>query len=113
MPKTSINLAFPHFLRKSSESIRINEPSQITGLKQSISPSIFILNAEKLRKIQDFSLFLTQMLYEKQKKNDGLHVLFPFIPTYLVDPEKNAKTSLKIAWRAFHIEKTVLIFARK
>ena len=71
---------FSHFLRKWSESIRTSLLSNLEDLKLGLFLSTFILIAENLRKNRTFSLLSVQFLSENPHWNNGLIILFPFIP---------------------------------
>jgi len=74
---------FPHFLRKWSESIRTTLLSNCLNPKQAFSLSTFIFVAEKLRKISKVCLSVSQFTWGNPIWNNGLAILFPFIPKNL------------------------------
>jgi hypothetical protein len=74
---------FPHFLRKWSESIRITLPFNFLNLEQPLFLSTFIFVAEKLRKISKVCLSVSQFTWGNPIWNNGLAILFPFIPKNL------------------------------
>jgi hypothetical protein len=74
---------FTHFLRKWSESIRTALPSNLLNPKQALFLSTFIFVAEKLRKKRKVCLSFPKFTWENPDWNNGLSILFPFIPKNL------------------------------
>jgi hypothetical protein len=74
---------FPQFLRKWSELIRTTLLFNFEDLKPSLFLSTFIFVAEKLRKISKVCLSLSQFTWRNPNRNNGLAILFPFIPKNL------------------------------
>ncbi len=74
---------FPHFLRNWSESIRTTLPSNLLNPKQPLFLSTFIFVAEKLRKKRKVCLSFLQFIWGNPNWNNGLTILFPFIPNNL------------------------------
>ncbi len=71
---------FTHFLRKWSESIRTILLLTFLGSKQVLFLSTFFFVAEKLRKKCKVCLSFPQFAWENSHWNNGLTILFPFIP---------------------------------
>ena len=74
---------FPHFLRKWSESVRTTLLPKFLSPKQPLFLSTFIFVAKKLRKISKVCLSLSQFTWRNSIWNNGLAILFPFIPKNL------------------------------
>lgn len=74
---------FPHFLRKWSESMRTALLFDLADLKLGLCLSTFIFVAEKMRKISKVCLSLSQFTWRNPNRNNGLSILFPFIPKNL------------------------------
>ncbi len=74
---------FPHFLRKWSEQVRTPLPSNFLNPKQASFLSTFIFVAEKLRKKRKVCLSFSQFTWRNPNWNNGLTILFPFIPKNL------------------------------
>jgi|GEM_PF-2238388 len=83
MQKSHQKSQFPHFLRKWSESIRTTLLSNLENLKLGLFLSTFIFVAEKLRKISKVCLSLSKFTWGNPNWNNGLTILFPFIPNNL------------------------------
>ena len=83
MQKSHQKSHFPHFLRKWSESIRTTLPSNFLNPKQALFLSTFIFVAEKLRKKRKVCLSVSQFTWRNPNWNNGLTILFPFIPNNL------------------------------
>ncbi len=83
MQKSYQKSHFPHFLRKWSESIRTALLFNLEDLKPGLFLSTFIFVAEKLRKISKVCLPLSQFTWRNPNRNNGLMILFPFIPKNL------------------------------
>ncbi len=83
MQKSYKKSHFPHFLRKWSESIRATLLSSFEDLKSGLFLSTFIFVAEKMRKISKVCLSLSQFTWRNPNRNNGLTILFPFIPNNL------------------------------
>ena len=82
MQQSYKNPPFPHFLRKWPESIRTILLLIILG-EQVLFLSTFIFVAEKLRKKRKVCLSFSQFTWENPIWNNGLTILFPFIPKNL------------------------------
>ena len=74
---------FPHFLRKWSEQVSATLPSNFLNPKQALFLSTFIFVAEKLRKKRKVCLSFSQFTWRNPIRNNGLSILFPFIPKNL------------------------------
>ena len=83
MQKSYQKSHFPHFLRKWSESIRTALPSNFLNPKEALFLSTFIFVAEKLRKKRKVCLLFSQFTWRNPNWNNGLTILFPFIPKNL------------------------------
>lgn len=74
---------FPHFLRKWSEQVRTPLLSNCLNPKQAFFLSTFIFVAEKLRKKRKVCLSVSQFTWRNPIWNNGLTILFTFIPKNL------------------------------
>ncbi len=83
MQKSYQKSQFPHFLRKWSEQVRTILLSSLEDPKPDLFLSTFIFVAEKMRKISKVCLSLSQFTWRNPNRNNGLSILFPFIPKNL------------------------------
>jgi hypothetical protein len=83
MLKSHQKSRFPHFLRKWSEQVRTPLLSNFLNPRQPLFLSTFIFVAEKLRKKRKVCLSFLQFTCRNPNWNNGLTILFPFIPNNL------------------------------